>query len=711
MRCTAEEPCLTADRQEGLGQGHFKASGFVDLQFGESRVQSDRLEIVTNTKPDGTSERRILAEGNVVFLRGEERLAGDRLDMDLVSGRGTFENALGYVEPGVFVEARKIERVDDNTFRIHGGKFTSCSQPNPRWSFTASRATLKVDDRVSATNVLFKVKSVPAFYVPYFTYPIQKDQRSTGLLFPHFGQSTTRGFNIGMGFFWAMGRTYDQTFYLDRYSKFGWGFGHEFRYVRKSPSRGTFRSNVSRRSTGGFEHDFGWSALQMLPWKIKASLEVQESSTIEYQEQFQDGLDLASRRHRFSAASLQRGFGTTSVSLLARSADTFFGSNESFDRRRQLPSLMVAQSPRKVARTGLVYSYRAKAENLAFGNQDRVNSYGRYDLHPRLSRPFSLPFLQITPEAQVRFTSYGVSDLDTGVDTDLSGPAISRRYFESSLDVRGPMFSRVFHTTGNFYSDKFKHVIGPEARWTYRTRVDDFEAIPYFDGDDRSLGTNQIQYSLVQRFYAKRTGGSGKPEPYEFFSWRVGQTYYVETAASRFDPSYFSSAFGPGGVPTHFSPIQSRLGFRPSTHLSVNYDFEYDINFKEFVRTSLAGGVNTPRLRIEGRWSRSIRESGQQEKRQVNSNLLRGSARVELLPRRLALEGSGDYDVLRKNLIQAIGRVRYDVQCCGFLVEVIQSDFNTKQDREYRFSIELANIGSIGNFFAAEGQGLLGGRY
>ena len=29
-----------------------------------------------------------------------------------------------------------------------------------------------------------------------------------------------------------MGRSLDQTFYLDHYSEFGLGFGHEFRYMR-----------------------------------------------------------------------------------------------------------------------------------------------------------------------------------------------------------------------------------------------------------------------------------------------------------------------------------------------------------------------------------------------------------------------------------------------------------------------------------------------
>ena len=47
------------------------------------------------------------------------------------------------------------------------------------------------------------------------------------------------------------------------------------------------------------------------------------------------------------------------------------------------------------------------------------------------------------------------------------------------------------------------------------------------------------------------------------------------------------------------------------------------------------------------------------------------------------------------------------------IIEGIQSDFNARQDRQWRFALELANIGSMGNFNgadAAEGRrGSVGG--
>ncbi len=702
--------CLSAEKQEQLEGGHFRARGQVDLRLGSLRIQADNLDLYNTPKTEGgAGGRRIKAEGNVVFMEGDERLAGEKLDMDLDTHKGTFEDALGYVSPGVLVEARKIERVDANTYRIEGGKFTSCTQPNPRWSFSASSAVLDVDDKIRAKNVLFKVKDVPAFYIPYFIYPIQEDQRSTGFLFPHFGHSSTRGFNIGTGFFWAMGRSLDQTFYLDRYSSFGFGVGHEFRYRTTEPSHGEFRSYGFRRSANGtWEHDLDYTAVQRLPLGFKGSLQVREYSNLAFEQEFQDSLDLASQRTRRSALSIQRSFGPTTLQLLADSVDTFFDEQHSVNRH--LPALRVTQSPQRIKRTGIVFSYEARGERLGVGNQERVNQYSRVDLNPRLSRPFSTSFLQVTPEVQVRYTRYGASITEDGF-TDSLG--VSRRYFETSVDSRGPTFSRVFSTPGNFYSDRFKHVIGPEVTWTYRTSVDEFDAIPRADYADFVVGTNEFRYGIVQRFYAKRRSATGKPETHEFLNWRILQTYYANVGASEFDPNYSTAFFGATGEPAHFSPLQSRLRVRPTPVVNTNFDLEYDVNFKSVRSLGLNASVEYPRVTFLAGWFRGNRLDPDPTRRKVNRNTLRGSSRLELVPNKWSVEGSADYDVRQKNLVHYSGRARYDVQCCGFMVEVLKTGYSlTAKDRQIRFAIELANIGSIGNFMgepAAGGGG--GGRF
>jgi LPS-assembly protein len=704
---TRGDVCVNAERLRRSEANHLSWEGFVDLQFGDGRIQAEQLDLFTEDRPDGTTTRRVEAAGNVVFLRGEERLSGEKLVMDLGTGKGTFENAFGYAEPGVFVEARRIERVDAHTYRIHGGRFTSCSQPNPRWNFSASSATLKLDKRITATNVVFRVKQVPAFYVPYFVYPIEEDQRATGFLFPHFGRSTTRGLNVGTGFFWAMNRSLDQTFYVDYYSDFGYGFGHELRYALPSPSRGTFRTYGFRRSDGAWERDFNWTAIQILPGRIRANLLVQLTSDLTFQEQIQDNLDYALRRDRRASLSLQRAFGPHNIQLLADTVETFFPSGDEVIERtqRHLPLLKVSGSPKKEKHTGLVLGYEARAENIGNGDEVGIDKYARYDLYPRLSRPFSLSFLQFTPEVQVRGTRYSASELP---GLGLAGGPLTRKYFETSVDMRGPNFSRVFNTPGNFYSERYKHVIGPEVTWTFRNGVgEEFLFQPKFDGHDYIVDTNEVRYSLVQRFYSKRPTRGGKLEPHEFLNWRISQTYYREELASEFDPNYSNLLYGETAVRSNLSPLRSQMRFRPGERSHATFTLQYDVKARYVRNLDLSAGVNYARFGLDAGWSRANRQGANPETRTATVDTLRSSARWSLVPGRFAVEGRADYNFIDDKFMQISARTRYDVQCCGFMVEWIQSDFGAREkERQFRFSIELANIGSMGNFM---GQTQAGG--
>jgi lipopolysaccharide assembly outer membrane protein LptD (OstA) len=714
-RPTGSEPAppdevrLRADVQEG-DKSHWRGRGFVDVRAGDVRIQADRVDFYQSEKPDGTVSRRLVAESNVVFMRGEERLAGSRAEFDVDTGRGVFEEAVGFVEPGVFVEARRIERIDGKTYRVEGAKFTSCSQPNPRWKFQASSATIHVDDKITATNVLFRVKSVPAFYVPFIYYPIREDQRSTGFLFPHFGYSDLRGYNVGSGFFWAMGRSLDQTLYADHYSRFGYGLGHEFRFVGAPPSRGVFRTYVLKPQGGGpWDWDLDYNAYLMLPGKVATSLQVRQYSDLLFQQQFQDNLKEATTRTRRSSLSLQRSVGSLAFQGVADDVDVFYGGDTTYVNRH-LPSVSLRRFPKRVGRTGIVFGFETRGDNVEFGLEDELQRFYRLDFAPELSRPLSTSFLQLTPRAAVRYTRYSASILDPAGDTRLLGPPLDRVFFEGSVDMRGPTFARVFNRPEGSRPDKIKHVIGPEVNWTYRTRVEEFTFIPKFDGYDYYLGTNQINYSLVQRFLTRRRGPGGRPVAYEFLTWRVGQTYYVQIrdGQNNFDPNYSSSSYGPTG-PAHFSPLLSRLRFRPTPQAALDSNLEYDVNFNHVRNLGLFGTWSGGRASLQAGWSKVFRLAADSPIT-TQSNNLRAGVTYQLLPGRLTLDGGADYDLLLKRFLTSRARLRWDVQCCGFVVEAYQFNYNQRTERQFRFALELANVGSIGNFLgpeaAARGLGL-----
>jgi lipopolysaccharide assembly outer membrane protein LptD (OstA) len=561
------------------------------------------------------------------------------------------------------------------------------------------------DDKVVGKNVVIHVKSVPAFYFPYFIYPIKEDQRATGFLFPHFGNSSVRGFDIGTGFFWAMGRSVDQTFYADHYSNVGFGFGHELRWSLPSPSRGDFRTYIfSSQGTGGPDYDLNWNAIQILPTKGRLTLLARRYSSTLFQNRYQDNFNLATSRTESTQLSFQQPLRLANFQAVVEDNRVFFSDKTNINRR--LPSLRLNRQPQKIGKTGIVFGFEARGERLGRGNEERVDLYSRFDFAPQVSRPFTTTWLQVNPVMKYRSTYYG-NALDPEQQNLPLGPSLTRRFLEGSVELDGPTFSRVFDNPGGFYSNRFKHVIGPEVIWTYRTAVDDFDRIPKFDGTDQFLGTHQVYYSLVQRLLAKRPDANGRSVPFEFFSWRLGQTYYVKIAdkQNEFDPNYSTSFFGPGGIPDHNSPVSSRMRLRPTRTTAGNFDVEYDVNFKQLRNMSVGSTLGGERGNLTVSWNKALKVAELPEDRTTIRNFVRGLLAFEILPKRLTLEGSVNYDYVQRRMLQSLQRLRWDVQCCGFQLETIQFNYNGRDERQWRFNVELANMGSIGNFLGDQQGG------
>jgi LPS-assembly protein len=702
---SADELRIRADTQGGE-KGHYFFEGFVDLHKGDIQIQADRLDLYELERPEGGMTRKVVAQGNVVFAQGEERLSGDRMTMDVDSGEGTFEEAYGYLQPGIYIEAKVIERVDPQTYRVVSGRFTSCGQPNARWSFKASSAKVMLNNKIVAKNFVFDVKDAPIFYFPYFVYPISEDNRATGFMIPHFSVSSIKGTNFGDEFFWAINRSVDTTFYFDHYQLFDEGYGNEFRYVGNSGNAGYFREYGIKPGPGEpWDWDVDWHAIQLLPFGAKASVIVRRYSNILFERTIQETINFATTRTERASLQVTDSFGPLALNFLTDSVETFSSSDAGTQslKQRHLPSLDVVRSAQAVGPTRFVWGVEGHVANLEQGNQDQIYNYPRADIAPWLSYPFTWAFLQVTPKVTVRYTHYGDTiDPNTGFS---AGGAIDRRYFESSVSVLGPSFARVFNNPSGFFSDKIKHVIGPEITWQYRTYIDNFNEIPKFDGLDQYVGTNQINYALVQHFFKKRSPTPGaKPVPFEFLNWRVGQTYYAQIANNQnsFDPNYASAYFGPGGVPSHNSPVQSQLSLKPSPVFTGTFNVEYDVNFNQLRDLSAVAQVNQPWGVFSAGLSKAENVAVNPAQRTPTLNTVREGGTFHLVPNVLDLNASVVYDILNKNLIEVGGKVHYHMQCCGVLFEYLRYDINGTVDSLVRFSFELTNVGGIGTFFGQD---------
>ena len=79
---------LVAFKQEKLGDKHYRLSGSVEMEKGDSSIYADSVEFFED-------EDRAVATGNVVVTQGKNRIAADRADFNTRTQLGTFFQASG----------------------------------------------------------------------------------------------------------------------------------------------------------------------------------------------------------------------------------------------------------------------------------------------------------------------------------------------------------------------------------------------------------------------------------------------------------------------------------------------------------------------------------------------------------------------------------------------------------------------------------------
>ena len=369
-----------------------------------------------------------------------------------------------FVDPEIYFEGREITRLAPNRFRVIDGRLTSCLDDTPDWNFKLSRAEVELDGFAKIKHARFRVKKLPLLYSPYILYPA-RSERASGFLFPNFGYSNNRGFNLGLAYFQTLGQSADTTFFADFYGKDYFGFGNEWRYRPSPYTSGFFEGYVIDDPN---QDELRWKVFfihksDRLPLGLKASIRYQDFSDFDFFRDFERDFNNATVRRLLSSGFLTGSWGQHSSSLVVDQNETFVKSDDIATTRR-LPKLEYRLRAYQLFRLPVYVDMLSSLANLQSERTDRFDrNWQRGDLFPTLRASLStLPWLSWSINGGGRITQWDKSfDRETG---ELVNEELTRTYATASSNLVGPSFSRVFDKgMGRF--GKFKHIVEP--RWAY----------------------------------------------------------------------------------------------------------------------------------------------------------------------------------------------------------------------------------------------------
>jgi LPS-assembly protein len=732
--------------------------GWLQKSFSLDRIDADNFHLIREVEIEGEAGTanagqkffaddlelnvrtgELTARGNVVFQTPTARIAADIVVFNTKTKLGTFSNAsgsaslgdrglqnrsmFGTMEPDVYFYGQEIEKIGSDKYRINKGGFTTCVQPTPRWEIVSNNATVNLHDYVVLRNAVIQVKDVPVFYLPVLYYPIQEDDRATGFLLPAYGSSLAMGSSISNAFFWAINRSQDATFFHDWMFSRGNGLGTEYRYLLGPQAQGNLRyywldeneaivngqtRNARRSQTlqGGLS--------QNLPLGLSARARVDYFTNVTVQQTYNHDFYNASNSNRTYSGGLSGAWRSLSVNGQFLRNEVFSGETDS-TVSGFAPGLLAALSGVQLGRLPLFASVNAETARVLYVENygETVNDYGltKMDLLPSVRAPLStLPFLQVNATASYRTTYYSES-LAADKRTQIEEP-VTRRYGDMSVEVVGPVFSRVF-TPQNALADRLKHVIEPSFSVQRRTTIENQDRIPTRAGGyDRVYGgTTQMNYGLTNRVMVRKDA-EGQPQagaPRELFSVSLRQSYYSDENASLFDNSY-SYGYNNRGA-NAFSPIALVARAIPTMPLAVDYRLEYDPvpdtdTSPKLLGMSLNGILRSSTADVSAGWTRQAYTTGSR-----SNNYMQAATSLRFAGSKYGGSAAFNFDIARSTLLNQRYVGFYNAQCCGISVEYQSFNYPNNpsfllpKDRRFNISFTLAGVGSFSNLLGTFGGG------
>jgi LPS-assembly protein len=692
---THEDPIVYAD-QKTIGEDALRAAGHVEVFWQDYVIYADAIDFNLKT-------RELFAEGRVTMTAKDLVLSGEKLIFNLKTQRGELRDAYGLASPVVRFQTDRLEQTDRETLAFQRLDFSSCAQIVPRWSIRSRKGRIKKEKYIAMHDVLLRIKKIPVFYLPYMRYPLQKDGRATGLLFPGLGNSSLRGFFVQNALFWAIRPNIDMTIGIDYFSKLGVGVSDELRYLfRAASGSARFYYFKYRKDNGVYDESAGdyyveADHLQSLPFlNSRLVLNINSQSRPGFLRLLDNSFDRALMTNFQTAASLTSSFANMNLALSASRRETYYISRESSQVVETLPALSFNLNQQKLGRLPGYFSLAVGFQNIRRGGVS-------YELQPDYKMGFFSQRLAVTPSYQLPLFKlpWLNSTLDLSsknlvyaksydpVTEEIVDKPLYLKYHTAELSLKGPAFSRIFGSG----KGGLKHIIEPEFRVGYSTRDENVERLVKVDRSDYPP-SSYARFSLTTRLLGK--GSAGDASSRELLSYIIGQSYFFDPAAANLNLKI------DGEYPS-FSELSNRLRFNPLADMNFDATADYNYYIRGFTRLNLSASYQRPGAPLSGSLSYSISRNAYAAKNyEFNRTILGGSLNLDFPSFPLKIQGRVDYDFTAKEFRHGSLSASFDYQCLVFSTECKVFTYYERSEFQFRFGVSLGNLGMVGDFFGGK---------
>ena len=688
---------LEADRVRGYSERETEAAGNVRARSRGQAFSADWLRF-------DHQYNEITAIGNVHFEQGAYVADGLRLRYGLDSERGVMENAQFALNPRAtgnlpiagsagkapaFTGRGSAERIlfeGPGMFTAQQARFTTCEPDNDGWQLRAKDLQIYQDKGVGvARNATVELEGKPVFYAPYFSFPLHQERKS-GFLAPHYGSTSTSGFEVSIPYYWNIAPNYDLTLTPRPLSKRGLQIRSELRYLEPD-----FRGNIhyevlpnDRATAHSTRQLFTLTHTHYLWNGWTGKVDLNKVSDSKYFTDLSTSVTSTSQTFLSRQASLARGgnwgtAGTYAINGIVQGwqtlqTDPLAPLTPPYSRRPQL-SLTAQNSQTLGGDFDFLGSY-ADFYHPTLVRGKRVLAY------PSLSFPLQSAGAYFTPKVGVHASRYFV-------DTNTSGYADGTRVLPVFSATTGLTFERNLRVLGTPYTQtlepKLYYVNIP---YRDQSRLPNFESgvqdISFatifsenqFSGHDRINDANQLTLGANSRLINPGNG-------FEVLRVGLAQRYYFRAQEVTL----------PGVPPRNNQSARSDLLAAVSGNIAPNLimdaGWQYNTDTRQTARSSIA-------MRYQPQQGKLLNLAYRQN---VNSAIRQFdfSGQWPIAGHWNAV-GRWNYSVEDKRMLEGLAGMEYDGGCYRFRVIAHRvSTATTAANTAFFVELELNGLTRVGS--------------
>ncbi|MCD5397446.1 LPS assembly protein LptD [candidate division NPL-UPA2 bacterium] len=201
-------------------EGVILGRGNVEVKYGAMRMRADWAKLYLE-------KELLLAEGNVTLFEAGEEFHGEKLTYDLKAGKGTLDEAWGFLAPW-FWRAERMEKVAEGEYHLKRAEFTTCYRPRPCHRFVARRMRIYLGKRLWAYHIVFYAGGVPVAYLPIYRRSLR--EVPYGFILWPVGYSQEKGWFALSRYNWYVNPELRGRLFLDYFQRLGVGKGFDVSY-------------------------------------------------------------------------------------------------------------------------------------------------------------------------------------------------------------------------------------------------------------------------------------------------------------------------------------------------------------------------------------------------------------------------------------------------------------------------------------------------